>query len=103
MNADAAGCVGVNKLPVGLGTGRREHWGRGQGDVWTAQAGQGLCGSAWNLQAALWGLEAETVRGVFIMFMHVHTHTRSHRLNADCGLIEHLVRLMLVYRPFILC
>lgn len=50
---------------MGLGTGRRGHWEHGERDAWTTKAGQDLCVSVWNLQGALWGLEAETARSVF--------------------------------------
>lgn len=54
------------QLPVDLETERCERWEHGQWDVWTVQAGEDFCVSVWNLQGALWGLEAETARGVFI-------------------------------------
>lgn len=54
------------QLPVDLETERREHWEHGQRDVWTVQGGEDFCVSVWNLQGALWGLEAETARRAFI-------------------------------------
>lgn len=71
------------ELPAGLGAERREHRECVQTDVGTAQAGLDLSVSVWNLQGALWGLEAETARGVFVHDIrilantHIPTHARS--------------------------